>query len=245
MMLTPYRRRRVPRRKPVAKPMSVSISVVSPEDTAKNKKKADSTKFKYALRTPMGTYWDGRVRPSNGYASMSSTWNVKFLTSPRYWNSKALAANAWKKYELARMCGSEVPDLTMVEFEFSPVETDAYTLTLAHVGVTFAEIMQTRTKYYCDSAAKALIDRVTNKFDEAKAKEYRYMIKRKAKTKQIIDEKFPDTSVSHLNYSLFNRENDVVMARLILGSDMIGYFDLEEFYDHTKPITGFAQNQMS
>ena len=131
----------------------------------------------------------------------------------------------------------------MVEFEFKPVETAS--IPEAEMKPSFAEIMAMRGKRYCDSTMSVLIDRMVKKCDgdPVKAMEYRYAIKRKAGTKTVMDQKFPQ-SISNLNYTLFNRENDAVMARLILGSQMVGYYDLSPFLDHTTQCKGFVKNQM-
>lgn len=230
-------RRRVVQARPTAEKTVNVITVKS-----KTLKGKDTIKAKYALRAPNGTFWDGNARKMMEAAN-PQTWNVRFLPDPHFWNSKKLAANAWKKYDLERMCGAAVPDLTMVEFEFRAVEKSS--IPSSEIDATYSEIISLRAKRYCDSTMSVLIDRLLRRCggDPVEVQKYRYAIKRKSGTKKLMDDKFPQ-SISNLNYTVLNRENDAVMARLILGSGMVGYFDLEPFLDHRSARAGFVENQM-
>ena len=164
-------------------------------------------------------YWDGKAPPlpNPGWRNNpaeQTPWKPKFTSKPVFWYDKEDAIKAYHEYELYNTAtDGSFPDLELVTHEIrpEPVSTDDLTICpirkehdriLRHHGLTLAQAYE--------------------KLDNEKLKEdplFAYAIKRKGKSKELIDSAELDNAVSSGVYTFVRSEADALHVRLLIGEN--------------------------
>jgi hypothetical protein len=184
----------------------------------------DST-FKYALRViETGKFWTGNVRSPNRYArsryavASLPRWVPQYQEIPMLWNNIATAKRKWSIHETERQCGIAVPELEIVTFEMKTVETGVQVPDVDPITVRV-----TRLHRFVGSAVGTAFERLVD--SRIDGMEFNYAVKRRGKTKDLIDGRLSD-SFSFSTVTFIKTEEDLMHAKLLLGSNFATAYDL-------------------
>jgi hypothetical protein len=194
-------------------------------------KPIQKSKIQFALRAADKTYWDGRSRRRLRHGAMAA-WYPKLSAVPTFWSTQKKAASQWKKYELERLCGEDVPPLHLVQYKLEAVETNEIIL-----QVSFADTVYERIKRAHGLDFSQAFLKVTKECDSKREQieEYKYAFRRRGATKTIIEEQMPE-AISYGFVTIVKSERDWVYARMLLGSQFTEHWEMAPFYDINTPL---------
>ncbi len=200
--------------------------------TTTNKRKIRTDSIQFALRAEEGKFWDGRARRLKRYG-MPLPWTVGFSKEPIFWGSAKAAMKQWQKYEMERLCGEPIPQLNLVKYEMTAVEIGQTTPTASFYVTVFERIKRAYNQAEFALVFEKLMTETGG--DEEKTREYKYAFRRRGKAKEIIAETFPD-AVSYGYFTLVKTESDLVMARMVLGANLVDHYEMAPLYDINMPL---------
>lgn len=183
---------------------------------SKKPKKAPSDIF--AIRK-VGTelYWDGGKIPGrcpgwSGKAQEQLAWTPKFTETVHHWVTREDAIEALNDYEL-HGTDKPHPKVEIVTLSFQPA------ITAVEASPGLCPLIRERDRilrYYGITLSDAF---GKSKIDATDAESYHFVVKRKGRSKTLMDESDIGGAVSYGVYTFLQTENDALHVRLLLGEN--------------------------
>ena len=202
-----------------------------------NKRKIRTDSIQYALRAEEAKFWDGRARRLKRYGQ-PLPWVAGFSKEPIFWGTPKAAMKQWQKYEMERLCGEPIPQLHLVKYEMTAVEIGETTPIASFYVTVFERIKRAYNQSEFALVFEKLI--IETDGDEAKTREYKYAFRRRGAVKGLIADSLPG-AVSYGYFTLVKSESDLVMARMVLGAQLIDHYEMEPLYDVSIPLGKLRQ----
>lgn len=179
----------------------------------------------YVFHEEMGDrYWDGSISHNIRFGKADLTWYPIFSREPRKHYMLDKVEESWSYYEMARRYHHpELPKLTVRKLQPQIIVHD-HGKARMQLAKSFIFTQRLRAKHgevITDAARKVLLTRKVLPV---------YAIKRKGKTQQLVRDVLPDSIAHEGMFMFFWDEEDIIMAKVALGSNIAYSYDLRAFH---------------